>query len=1142
MSDGGAAVGKLQLMDKLEQANGVDVSSLSHEETIDVIKKAGVLHLVISRGAVIAEDTPTGTATASAVSTPRVLHRKDSVGKRVVVPAGVPEAVHVTLERPNMAASFGFGIGSTAAGEQMVTKVSPGGPAVGHLYVGDRLTHVNGTAIDVLDHDAVIQCIVAGLAVDLDLERNVAPPSVTDTRASISRAYPSKKIYNRKDSIGRKTADAPPSTTFELNVTLTRQDYDTSFGFGIGTAFNGAKVVTSVNPGGIAESKIAVFDGIQSINGHAVGDKSHEETVQLVTSALELALVIERPTSPPPSALNAKKSISVRDPAAARTLVARGDSLGSSHRADSGAMTVNVRLTRNNLHESFGFGLGTSTAGEKLVTKVAEHSPAWNKLYAGDAVMQVNGEHTSHLMHDAVVDMITEALDLDLEISRVSSTAKSSLGRKASISQVAPNTQLLERRDELGRQLVNIPAGVPTQLTMTLNRPSLTTSFGFGLGTTPGGEKVVTSVSAGGLAVGKLEVADRVFSVNGKPITSMDHGNAIQLVAGAVQVTLVVQRNVTPQGLQRHATISKHDGVRVLGRHDSIGKAALPTELETLDVVIERTSVQQGFGMGVGPTHQGEHLVTMVTPGGCSDGKLATGDKVVSINGTALQGVSHADFVKMVTPQTRLALVVQRRAARVHVAHPATIAEEEPVAVAAPKKMRLNIRLERPDMQTSFGFGMGTTTTGDQIVSKVTPGGLSEDKLVVGDVIRSINGISTYHANHDDSVANICSGLACDLSVDRRPGKTGIDRRGSISTAHPEQASKILLRRDSIGRPTILMPTGTPDQHTVVLERATMDSSFGFGLGTTTDGEKVVTKVSEGGIAVGQLEVSDVVKQVNGQDAKGMVHADVVALVCSSTVVNLVIHRVAGHSALAAAAADGTTDAEFNKRESITTAAPAVGDRIMQRRDSIGRRVMQIPTGPTQALKVVLERPTLESSFGFGIGTTTEGEKIVTKISDGGLAVGQLIVSDMVMAVNGIPIQELDHNGVIALICEGTTLALDIHRVAHDDSGGDAPRKGSITEMAPQRHITKRRDSIGKAILHVPAGEPRVLSVRLVRAQLGDSFGFGVGTAESGETLVTNVHEGTDASSLLQVADIIVAVNGTPVASRSHAVKYAMLV
>eukprot|EP00041_Stephanoeca_diplocostata_P035561 m.1258860 g.1258860 ORF g.1258860 m.1258860 type:complete len:2861 (-) comp24723_c1_seq1:425-9007(-) len=1131
VSEGGAAAGKLQLMDKLEQANGVNVAALSHEETIEVIKKAHVLHLVVSRADTPVHDSSAKGTQADTSSTPRVLQSSTSIGKRVVVPVGVAEAIQVTIARPTMASSFGFGFGTTEEGDQMVTKVSPGGAAAGKLHVGDKLSRVNGALIDKYSHEEVIQLLVAGLSIDLEVQRNVARPSTLDKRATISRAFPKKKIFNRKDSIGRHSNTAPSNKTFELSVTLIRQDHGSSFGFGIGTAFDGSKVVTSVNPGGLAESKIAVSDGIKSINGQFVGDKSHEETVQLITSALQLELVVERPTSSSASTMNPPKSISQRDQ---RTLVAQGDSLGSSHRAENGAITISVRLSRSSLQESFGFGLGTSTSGEKLVTKIAEDSPAWNKLYAGDAVIQVNGQPTSHLLHDAVVEMITETLDVELQISRMSSTATTPLNRKASISKIAPDTQLLERRDELGRRLVDIPAGVPTQLTTTLNRPTLTTSFGFGLGTTPGGEKVVTSVSPGGLATGKIEVADRVLSVNGQLITSMEHVDAIQLVAGAAQITLVLQRNVQPQGLDRHASISKHSGVTVLGRHDSIGKVTPTTT--SVHVVVERASLQDSFGLGVGPTNQGEHLVTMTAAGGCCDGKLATGDKIQSINGTSVQGIAHQDVVQMIKEQTRLELVVQRKTARVQSSHPDAIAEEEEttdVVVAA--KTRHEIRLERPSMQTSFGFGMGTTTTGDQIISKVTPGGLAEDKLVVGDVIQSINGISTYHANHDDSVANICSGLACDLTIERRPGSSNIDRRGSISKAHPQQAAKMLLRRDSIGRPTILLPTGTPDELTVVLERATMESSFGFGLGTTTDGEKVVTKVSEGGIAVGKVEVSDVIKRVNGRDIKAMPHPDVVALVCSSTVVELVVHRVAGPGAPSDESA-----ADFDKRASITTVAPTVGDRIMQRRDSIGRRVMQIPAGPIQALEVVLERPTMSSSFGFGIGTTTEGEKIVTKISDGGIAEGKLTVSDAILAVNGISVRDLDHNGVIALICESTTLKLDVHRVALDGGDGgsstvDPPRKGSITQVAPLRHITKRRDSIGRAVLHVPAGEPRVLSVRLERTHVGESFGFGVGTAESGETLVTNVHDGTEAASLLQVADIIVAINGSPVASRSHA-------
>jgi hypothetical protein len=57
--------------------------------------------------------------------------------------------------------------------------------------------------------------------------------------------------------------------------------------------------------------------------------------------------------------------------------------------------------------------------------------------------------------------------------------------------------------------------------------------------------------------------------------------------------------------------------------------------------------------------------------------------------------------------------------------------------------------------------------------------------------------------------------------------------------------------------------------------------------GTTSDGMKVITKVSEGGLAVGKLVVGDVIVSANGQALENMPHTDALALIVSTASVSL---------------------------------------------------------------------------------------------------------------------------------------------------------------------------------------------------------------------------------------------------------------
>eukprot|EP00041_Stephanoeca_diplocostata_P031933 m.1006035 g.1006035 ORF g.1006035 m.1006035 type:complete len:990 (+) comp24053_c2_seq4:220-3189(+) len=64
-------------------------------------------------------------------------------------------------------------------------------------------------------------------------------------------------------------------------------------------------------------------------------------------------------------------------------------------------------------------------------------------------------------------------------------------------------------------------------------------------------------------------------------------------------------------------------------------------------VTLVRAAYGQSFGFGAGALDDGRHIVTAVTPGGLADGKLLTGDEIVSVMGQFCTGMSHAEFVHL---------------------------------------------------------------------------------------------------------------------------------------------------------------------------------------------------------------------------------------------------------------------------------------------------------------------------------------------------------------------------------------------------------------------------------------------------------------------------------------------------------------
>ena len=151
---------------------------------------------------------------------------------------------------------------------------------------------------------------------------------------------------------------------------------------------------------------------------------------------------------------------------------------------------------------------------------------------------------------------------------------------------------------------------------------------------------------------------------------------------------------------------------------------------------------------------------------------------------------------------------------------------------------RFNVELVRFNLQSSFGFGMGTSEDGEKIISKVNESGPASGKLAIDDVILSINGMNAFPLTHAEAIAEISSGLKVSFEVERVPGAA---------------------RR-----------------FTVVISRNTMTESFGFGLGTSETNEKIVSSVRAGGPSDGKLVQEDVIIEINGNDVTELSHQETI--------------------------------------------------------------------------------------------------------------------------------------------------------------------------------------------------------------------------------------------------------------------------
>lgn len=250
----------------------------------------------------------------------------------------------------------------------------------------------------------------------------------------------------------------------------------------------------------------------------------------------------------------------------------------------------------------------------------------------------------------------------------------------------------------------------------------------------------------------------------------------------------------------------------------------------------------------------------------------------------------------------------------------------------------------------------------------------------------------------------------------------------------------------------------------------------------------------------------------------------------------------------------------------------------------------------TAMLAVTLQR-TSNDPFGFKLGTTAQGAHVVHSVNPGSLATGHLLPGDVVMEVNHVPVVGWSHQDVRALLRNHATLHLFVKRKRAAAQGGrrqqaagaaplvlppataaassmvvDVDAEGSVIRQShsPElgssvgvtstagrhrkgrsRHHRRRRHGAGDPSELSTGTEPEIptgrgtrqrraekaerLEVQLERRSLEATFGFAIGSDNSGVHEIIRVDPGTAAARLLHVGDAVAAINGVDLAGRSHA-------
>ena len=95
-------------------------------------------------------------------------------------------------------------------------------------------------------------------------------------------------------TLSNKIIQAPDGAPVKVDLEVTRSKIGESFGFGVGTAKSGEKIIVHVNPDGPAEGIIQVADKLLSVNGKNVETMSHDDCLELFDNGLTCTATVER--------------------------------------------------------------------------------------------------------------------------------------------------------------------------------------------------------------------------------------------------------------------------------------------------------------------------------------------------------------------------------------------------------------------------------------------------------------------------------------------------------------------------------------------------------------------------------------------------------------------------------------------------------------------------------------------------------------------------------------------------------------------------------------------------------------------------------------------------------------------------------
>ncbi|GFY73103.1 membrane-associated guanylate kinase, WW and PDZ domain-containing protein 1 [Trichonephila inaurata madagascariensis] len=280
---------------------------------------------------------------------------------------------------------------------------------------------------------------------------------------------------------------------------------------------------------------------------------------------------------------------------------------------------------------------------------------------------------------------------------------------------------------------------------------------------------------------------------------------------------------------------------------------------EYMEMTVTLHREESGFGFRiVGGTEEGSQVaIGHLVPGGAAemDGRLRTGDEIVSVDNQIVLNTSHHRVVQLIgntAANGKVTLGIRRRISSVDSAYTRSMESIYPYDVTITR-------------QENEGFGfviISSVNRAGATIGRIIEGSPADrwGQLRVGDRILAVNGISILNMHHGETVNLIKdSGYSITLTI-------GPPQDDTSSTTSTSQRGEDFDEQ----------------YHAIELHRGT--KGFGFSIRGGKEFQNMplfVLRIAENGPAHlnGKLMVGDQIIEINGKNTKNMTHAEAIELI-----------------------------------------------------------------------------------------------------------------------------------------------------------------------------------------------------------------------------------------------------------------------